>query len=71
MTVLKKIMGEEIVLIDTGEAIANRLKDLSVQKGHKNEGQLLIHVCHTGEINTKMIETILNNKTIEVRKCTI
>ena len=69
--VIKQIMGNEITLIETGDAIANRLKILSEEKGHINEGPLKIDVCHTGIINKNMIEKILNNKNIEVRKCTI
>ena len=69
--VIKQIMGNEITLIETGDAIANRLKILSEEKGHINEGPLKIDVCHTGIINKYMIEKILNNKNIKVRKCTI
>ena len=69
--VIKNIMGENITLIETGDAIANRLKLLSEEKGHKNEGELHINVCHTGEINQAMVESILENKNIEIRKCTI
>ena len=69
--VIKKIMGNDITLIETGDAIAKRLKILSEEKGHINEGPLKINVCHTGEINRFMIDKILNNKNIEVRKCAI
>ncbi len=69
--VIKKVMGNDITLIETGNAIANRLKLLSEEIGHKNEGTLKISVCFTGEINKQMIEKILENKNIEVRKCTI
>lgn len=68
---IKEIMGKEIILIQTSEAIAKHLMCLSQNKGHKNEGKLLIHVCYTGEINHLMIEKIINNKTIKVRKCAI
>ncbi|AXX88862.1 glutamate racemase [Arcobacter suis] len=69
--VIKKVMGNDITLIETGNAIANRLKLLSEEIGHINEGKLEISVCFTGEINKQMIEKILENKNIEVRKCTI
>lgn len=69
--IIKKIMGNDITLIETGNAIANRLKLLSEEKGHLNQGNLEISVYHTGEINKQMIEKILENKNIEVRKCTI
>jgi glutamate racemase len=70
-SVIKKIMGENINLIETGNAIANRLLALSSNKGHKNEGILKISICYTGQININMIERILENKNIEVRNCTI
>lgn len=66
-----QIMGNAITLIETGDAIAKRLMLLSEAKGHTNEGELEIHVCYTGEINHQMIEKILNNKNIQVRKCAI
>jgi glutamate racemase len=69
--IIKRIMGDNITLIETGDAIANRLKYLSEQKGHLNEGILDISICHTGQINRYMIDKILDNKNIEVRKCTI
>ena len=69
--IIKKIMGNDISLIERGNAIANRLKLLSEELGHKNQGKLKISVCFTGEINKQMIEKILKNKNIEVRKCTI
>jgi glutamate racemase len=69
--VIKKVMGNNVTLIETGNAIANRLILLSAQLDHINEGNLEISVCHTGEINKQMIEKILENKNIEVRKCTI
>lgn len=69
--VIKKVMANDVTLIETGNAIAKRLIILSAQLGHINEGNLEISVCHTGEINKQMIEKILENKNIEVRKCTI
>ena len=69
--IIKKIMGDDIILIETGNAIANRLKLLSEEKGHINKGALNIDVFHTGEINRYMVDKILDNKNIKVRKCTI
>ena len=69
--IIKQIMGNDITLIETGDAIANRLILLSEEKGHINEGKLEINVCHTGEISRFMIDKILDNKNIEVRKCII
>jgi glutamate racemase len=68
---IKKIMGEEITLIETGDAIASRLLSLSEEKGHKNIGNLKLTVFHTGNINFEMIKTILDDKNIEIRKCEI
>lgn len=74
-TQIKQIMGYEINLIETGFAIANRLKDLSAQKGHKNKGHLNISICHTGELNKNMVDVIFKDckedKKIMVRKCEI
>ena len=69
--VIKKIMGKDIVLIETGDAIANRLLTLSKEKNHINQGDLKILILHTGNININMVETILENDTIEIRKCEI
>lgn len=69
--IIRQIMGKDITLIETGDAIANRLRLLSEEKGHLNEGILDINVCHTGQISRFMIDKILDNKNIEVRKCTI
>ena len=70
-SIIKKIMQENINLIETGNAIANRLLSLSLQKGHINQGTLNISICHTGKININMIEKILENKNIQIRNCTI
>lgn len=69
--VIKEIMGANIKLIETGSAIANRLHDLSSINGHNNDGKLNITVFYTGNINLKMVNTILDSWTnggkIEVR----
>lgn len=69
--VIKKIMGKDIVLIETGDAIANRLLTLSKEKNHINQGDLKILILHTGDININMVQTILENDNIEIRKCEI
>ncbi len=61
--VIKEIMGAEIRLIETGSAIAKRLKDLSLENGHNKEGNLKITVFYTGEIKKEMINMILDNWT--------
>ena len=58
---IKKIMGDDIKLIETGEAIANRLRELSIKKGHQNDGDIVVHVYFTGDININMIDKILKN----------
>ena len=58
---IKEIMGKEINLIETGQAIAKRLKDLSLATGHDNSGDLKINIYFTGEINLKMIDNILDS----------
>ena len=55
---IKKIMGKNINLIDTGCAIAKRLKILSSEQGPINECLLNICIDFTGEINTKMVNKI-------------
>ena len=69
--VIKKIMGKDIVLIETGDEIANRLLTLSKEKNHINQGDLKILILHTGNININMVQTILENDNIEIRKCEI
>lgn len=69
--VIKDIMGEDINLIQTGEAIANRLMSFELKLGHENVGELKIEVCHTGQIKTEMIRMILNDENIKIRKCEI
>ncbi len=58
---IKKIMGEDTNLIETGYAIAKRLKDLSKGCGHFNNGELKVNVYFTSDINLKMINKILNS----------
>ena len=69
---IKKIMGENVILIETGDAIAKRLICLSNEKAHHiNQGDLQILILHTGNININMVQTVLENKNIEIRKCEI
>lgn len=69
--IIKQIMGENIKIIETGDAIANRLLNLSMEKNHKNSGDLSLLICHTGPIENSMIKTILKDENIEIRNCTI
>lgn len=68
---IKKIMGEDITLIETGDAIAKRVLYLSEEKGHKNIGSLKLIVFYTRRINKEMVRTILEDDNIEIRKCEI
>lgn len=69
---IKQIMGYNITLIQTGSAIAKRLKSLSLEKGHINEGLLNITVYFTGDINQDMVNKIFEkteyDKKITIRK---
>ncbi len=58
---IKEIMGAHVKLIETGCAIAQRLKALSEEQGHTNNGHLEINVFSTGKINKNMINEILEN----------
>ncbi len=68
---IRDIMGEEVLLIDTGDAIAKRLMLLSQEKGHENRGDLTIELLYTGEINKDMVNIILKNSKFDMRKCKI
>lgn len=68
---ISDIMGEDVLLIDTGDAIAKRLMILSQEKGHKNNGDLSMQVLYTGDINKDMVNIILKNSKFDMRKCEI
>ncbi|NOR55149.1 MAG: glutamate racemase [Sulfurovum sp.] len=56
---ITEIMACEVVLIDTGLAIAKRLLALGLSQGHENEGDFEIFVQSTGEIHQNLVEDIL------------
>ena len=56
---ISEIMLCDVKLIDTGSAIARRVLDLALQRGHENQGKCEIHLESTGKIHTKVISTIL------------
>lgn len=68
---IKKIMGENINIIQTGDAIAKRLLYLSSLSGHINLGELNLTVLCTGNIKKNMVEEILKNQKYEIRECEI
>jgi len=58
---ISKIMFHEVILIDTGLAIANRLHSLAVVQGYKDEGNITINIEATGDIEHCIVEDILNS----------
>jgi len=67
---IESIMNCNVRLIQTGEAISRHLLALSTQKGHINEGDLVLHIYTTGPIHTQIIESIIGTcetiQTIEI-----
>ncbi len=57
---IENIMNCNVNLIHTGEAISRHLLTLSTQKGHQNEGDLQVYIHTTGEIQTQVIESIID-----------
>ena len=68
---IKDIMGEDTILIDTGDAIAKRLMDLSQNAGHINEGDLDILVLYKKNKKSDMVKIILKKSKYKIRKCEI
>jgi hypothetical protein len=52
-------MISDVLLIDTGMAIANRLLDLALKEGHNNRGTLSMTLATTGDIQNLLVEKIL------------
>ena len=58
---IQSFMKNDITLIDSGKAIAKHLLDrLENQAKHNNEGDFIIHLLHTGTINVKIVNRILD-----------
>jgi len=57
--IISEIMTSDVLLIDTGMAIANRLLDLSLKQGHINKGTLSMTLSTTGDIQNLLVEQIL------------
>ncbi len=71
---IKKIMGEDINIVQTGNAIASRLKTLSKKSDDKCDSLKNMSIYHTGNINQNMIEMIFKDVKINkkiLRKCEI
>ncbi len=57
---IQKVMQQEVLLIDSGYAIANHLLLRLEENGHLNKGALKMDLFHTGEINDKIVHKILD-----------
>lgn len=58
---IKRIMGDDIQLIETGNAIANRLNDLTKLKNYNTCSDIKVFIYFTGELNTDMVNNILKD----------
>ncbi len=56
---IEEVMQRKINLVHTGDAIAHRLLDLAKKKMHENEGDLKLHLYHTGAIDKETVGTLL------------
>jgi len=56
---ISSLIGEEVLLVHTAEAIAQRVLHLAEAKGHKNSGSLSYRIFATAKINTKVVSRIL------------
>lgn len=69
---IKEILGDEVILIETGNAIASRLEDLAVKQGLGFVKNNSLDLYYTGIINTNMVDSIISNYTkcekIEIRE---
>ena len=63
------IVGEDVLLIDTGDAIAKRVVTLSQDLQNNNKDELNIEILYTGKINSDMVKIILGKNKFEMRKC--
>ena len=59
-SVIKEIMSKDVMLLDSGMAIANRLLTLLKEAGHKNSGELEIHLYTTGKIDRDFVDSLVN-----------
>ena len=57
--IIKRIMQKEVVLIDSGMAIAKHLLGSLENIGHHNDGVLEIYFYHTGVINSTIVKKLL------------
>jgi len=69
---IKGCMQRDIVCVDSGNAIAKHLLEQVTKKiGHVNKGELSIHLYYTGNINTSLVDKILQRyKTLKAIRIT-
>jgi glutamate racemase len=60
--VIREVMGREVILIESGEAIANYLLMQLQKNGHQNRGRVKIDLYYTGEINAEIVHKILGKQ---------
>ena len=60
-SVIKKIMTDDVVLLDSSKAIAQRLSTLLTQIGHQNRGELQLKIYRTGTIDEKFVTHLVNS----------
>ena len=59
--IIKKVMQKDVVLIDSGTAIAKYLLKCLEDIGHVNKGELEINFYTTGEINNSIVKKLLHS----------
>ena len=57
---IETVMQRKLNLIDTGDAIAKRLLNLSTELSHQNEGDLEINLYHTDVISKETVQIVLD-----------
>ena len=59
--VIENIMDNGVNCIDSGHAISKHLLNRLKEQGHENEGELRLHLYHTGEIKMKLVQKLFPN----------
>jgi len=67
---MKQIMGEGVLFVDTGEAIARRLRMLAIKAGHNDSGTVALTLLSTGKISTSLVSCILG-RPVTIRQITL
>lgn len=58
-SVIEEIMSKDIILLDSGRAIANRLLALLKEVGYKNSGELELNLYTTGDIDRDFVNRLI------------